>query len=65
MTFFLMFSCFVNNCQKSRKKKLNICEIPKINHNSLNFLTPLHVCICAHTRMCVCGTNIVVCILYS
>ena len=53
MTFLLMFSCFVNNCQKSHKKKLNICEIPKINHNSLNFLTPLHVCICAHTRMCV------------
>ena len=45
-----MFSCFDNNCHKSHKKKLNICEFTKINLNPLNFLTPVCVCVC----VCVC-----------
>ena len=56
MTFLHIFSCFDNNCHKSHKKKLNICEFTKINLNLLNFLTPLCVCM----RMYWCGTNTVV-----
>ena len=33
MTFLLMFSCFDKNCHKSHKK-LNICELIKINQLS-------------------------------
>ena len=45
MTFLLMFSYFANNCHRSHKKKLNICEFTKVNLNLLNFLIPLCVCV--------------------